>query len=116
MKRVALGALELYQRFAPRRVRDACRFRPSCSEYAKLAIKEHGFLRGTVLAVRRLKRCVPPNGGVDLTGLSLSAAQAEWWWKVSATPSEQSPRGCGDALGHNRGREPRKGEPLAPSR
>ena len=100
MKHVALGALELYQRFAPRRIRNACRFRPSCSEYAKLAIKEHGFLRGTVLTARRLKRCVPPNGGVDLTALSLDTAQAEHFWRMSATPCEQSPRGCGHALGH----------------
>ena len=76
MKRVALGALNLYQRFAPRHVRDACLFQPSCSVYAQLAIEEHGVLRGVALAAKRLKRCVRPNGGIDLTGLSIDATEA----------------------------------------
>ena len=76
MKRVALGALRLYQRLAPRHVRDACLFQPTCSEYAKLAIQEHGVLHGVALTAKRLKRCVPPNGGIDLRGLSIDATEA----------------------------------------
>lgn len=37
----------------------SCRFAPSCSEYALIALEEHGPLRGLVLAVRRLLRCHP---------------------------------------------------------
>ena len=37
----------------------ACRFQPTCSEYATLAISRHGFVRGTLLAVRRILRCHP---------------------------------------------------------
>ena len=73
MKRIAIGALQLYQRLAPRRLRDACRFQPTCSEYAKLAILEHGLFRGAALTAKRLMRCIPPNGGVDLTGISSDA-------------------------------------------
>jgi putative membrane protein insertion efficiency factor len=37
----------------------SCRFVPSCSDYARDAVLEHGALRGTWLAVRRLGRCHP---------------------------------------------------------
>lgn len=36
-----------------------CRFSPSCSEYARLAVETHGAGRGTWLATRRLLRCRP---------------------------------------------------------
>jgi len=43
-----------------------CRFYPSCSEYALVAVDRHGVLRGGRLAVWRLLRCNPWNpGGVD---------------------------------------------------
>jgi len=37
----------------------ACRFQPSCSEYAALAIDYHGVFRGTWLALRRISKCHP---------------------------------------------------------
>lgn len=37
----------------------ACRFQPTCSEYAALAIETHGLLRGAILALGRLARCHP---------------------------------------------------------
>jgi putative membrane protein insertion efficiency factor len=43
-----------------------CRFYPSCSAYALTALRRHGALKGSWLAVRRLGRCHPWNpGGVD---------------------------------------------------
>ncbi|MGO8968770.1 MAG: membrane protein insertion efficiency factor YidD [Myxococcaceae bacterium] len=45
----------------------ACRFYPSCSAYALQALRLHGPLRGSWLALRRLGRCHPLNpGGVDM--------------------------------------------------
>jgi len=36
-----------------------CRYTPSCSEYAKEAIEEHGSITGTWMGVRRVLRCNP---------------------------------------------------------
>lgn len=44
----------------------ACRFQPTCSEYAALALSQHGFLRGGLMAFGRLLRCHPLcRGGFD---------------------------------------------------
>jgi putative membrane protein insertion efficiency factor len=46
-----------------------CKYHPSCSEYASLACREFGLLRGAVKAVWRLLRCNPwSRGGVDYPG------------------------------------------------
>ncbi len=37
----------------------ACRFEPSCSEYAITAVETHGLVRGLWLATRRVGRCHP---------------------------------------------------------
>jgi len=43
-----------------------CRFTPSCSEYANVAIGRYGALQGSWLALRRLARCHPwCEGGHD---------------------------------------------------
>lgn len=41
----------------------ACRFYPSCSQYADEALERHGVLHGGWLAARRLCRCGPWNAG-----------------------------------------------------
>jgi putative membrane protein insertion efficiency factor len=60
------GPIRTYQRITAGRV-SACRFYPSCSNYALEAIELHGAWRGFGLALRRLSRCRPfgPHG-VDL--------------------------------------------------
>lgn len=47
-------------------VTGACRFQPTCSEYAAIAVSEYGFLRGGLMALGRLLRCHPfCKGGFD---------------------------------------------------
>ena len=43
----------------------ACRFHPSCSEYAQQALHRHGAIRGGGLAMTRLSRCHPWHPGGD---------------------------------------------------
>jgi hypothetical protein len=55
-----------YRRWISPMLPPACRFHPSCSEYAAEAVDRHGAARGAVLAARRLARCHPwCEGGVD---------------------------------------------------
>jgi len=55
-----------YRRFVSPWLPPACRFYPTCSEYAMQALESHGLLRGTALAIWRLARCHPfSKGGFD---------------------------------------------------
>jgi len=64
--RIAAATVKAYQRFVSPLLPPACRFAPTCSEYARLALLEHGLARGTWLALRRLTRCHPFHpGGYD---------------------------------------------------
>jgi len=64
--RTALGILRAYQRLVSPLLPSACRFAPTCSEYARLAIVELGLVHGAALAAWRLARCHPFHpGGYD---------------------------------------------------
>ena len=65
MKNALLLLIFLYQRFAPASVRKVCLFTPSCSEYMRLSVLKYGVWRGVWKGLRRLRRCHPPNGGID---------------------------------------------------
>lgn len=66
MKAVLLLLIRGYQRTLSRILPPACRFHPSCSQYAYDAVTLHGGLRGTWLAARRILRCHPFHpGGYD---------------------------------------------------
>ena len=51
-----------YQRCISPLTPPTCRFRPTCSEYARQAIVKHGPFKGMYLAVRRILRCHPWGG------------------------------------------------------
>ena len=67
MRTVAVAPIRLYQLIvSPWLPANTCKFHPSCSEYAVLAIRKHGVLKGILLAGGRLLRCHPwSHGGVD---------------------------------------------------
>ncbi len=64
-KRVTIWLIMAYQRFAPARIRERCRYEPSCSQYAITALKKYGYFKGMYKAIKRLISCRPPNGGID---------------------------------------------------
>lgn len=66
MRWVVIAPLRLYKLILSPFLPPACRFYPTCSQYAAQAIEKHGVLRGGILAAKRLARCHPFNpGGVD---------------------------------------------------
>ncbi|HEV8054608.1 MAG TPA: membrane protein insertion efficiency factor YidD [Candidatus Limnocylindrales bacterium] len=61
-----LGALRAYKRDVSPLLPPACRYTPSCSEYAMDAVERHGVAKGLALAVKRVLSCNPfSRGGYD---------------------------------------------------
>ncbi len=56
------GLIRGYQLLISPVLPPACRYLPTCSDYAAEAVLRHGALRGTWLALRRLARCHPWGG------------------------------------------------------
>ena len=66
MRTALLAALRFYKAHISPQLPPACRYTPTCSEYAMEAIERHGALRGTLLAIRRVLSCNPfSRGGYD---------------------------------------------------
>lgn len=66
MRRFLIILIRIYQALLSPLLGPRCRFYPSCSEYAAQALQQHGLLRGSGLALRRLSHCHPLNpGGVN---------------------------------------------------
>ena len=59
MKWVLMLPVLLYRLLLRPLLPRACRFHPTCSDYALAALRGHGALRGGWLAARRLLRCHP---------------------------------------------------------
>ncbi len=66
MKGLLLRLIAFYQRRISPHLPDACRYIPSCSEYARVAIQRYGAARGTWMGFKRIMRCNPLfKGGYD---------------------------------------------------
>ncbi|MBQ3586005.1 MAG: membrane protein insertion efficiency factor YidD [Synergistaceae bacterium] len=67
MTRIAVTLIRIYQTLISPYLGNNCRFYPTCSNYAISVYQEWGFLRGSLLTVKRLLKCGFWNpGGVDL--------------------------------------------------
>ena len=58
-KLLALGLIYAYKICISPFFPNTCRFVPSCSTYAILAIKEFGVVKGSFLAIKRILKCNP---------------------------------------------------------
>ena len=58
-QRTVLACLTFYKILLSPLFPGACRFLPSCSQYAREAVTVHGTVKGAWLAARRLSRCQP---------------------------------------------------------
>jgi len=66
MKFFVLDLLGVYKVFLSPLFPAACRFEPTCSEYAREAVEKYGALRGTWMGLLRILRCQPfCKGGHD---------------------------------------------------
>lgn len=75
MRRLSSLLIRAYQAYSSTR-EPRCKFYPSCSNYAAVAIKRHG-LKGLAMATWRLARCHPwSHGGVDYVDEELDSADA----------------------------------------
>ena len=72
LKLIALLLIYLYKFLISPLLPKTCIYTPSCSTYAAQAIKKHGIIDGTILAVKRICRCSPHHkGGLDEVPLSI---------------------------------------------
>ena len=66
MRKLFISLIHLYRLLISPLLGDRCRFYPSCSHYAEEAVLQHGVLKGSWLAFKRLGKCHPwHEGGID---------------------------------------------------
>ena len=69
MKKIAIYLIKFYKKhisifFEKNGVK--CKFVPTCSEYAILALQKYGFFKGTMISIKRIIKCNPfSKGGYD---------------------------------------------------
>ncbi|MCS7259108.1 MAG: membrane protein insertion efficiency factor YidD [candidate division WOR-3 bacterium] len=59
LTKIGIRIITCYQVFISPMLPRSCRFYPSCSEYAKEALKRYGIVHGGFLAIKRILRCNP---------------------------------------------------------
>jgi len=67
MKHLLIFLIEAYRKYlSPLKRTPSCKFVPSCSLYARIAVEKYGVFKGSFLAVKRILRCNPfSKGGYD---------------------------------------------------
>ncbi len=65
MKKVLLFLINIYQKIFSILIKNmlgissSCRYSPTCSQYAKIAITQHGIVKGSAMAAARIISCQP---------------------------------------------------------
>lgn len=67
MKKIIILMIKFYRKYiSPMKRGGACRFIPTCSQYALQAVEKYGAIKGSYLAIKRILRCNPFHwGGFD---------------------------------------------------
>ena len=66
MKCLLLALVKFYRNFISPLLPPSCRYVPTCSEYALIAIERYGAMKGGWLSLKRILRCHPwHEGGYD---------------------------------------------------
>lgn len=66
VRKLFLGMIRFYQLAISPYIGAHCRFTPTCSQYAYIAINRYGAVKGLYLAIRRILKCHPfHKGGYD---------------------------------------------------
>jgi putative membrane protein insertion efficiency factor len=87
-RELAVAPIRFYRRFLSPLKPPMCRFEPTCSEYALVAVRVHGVVKGFLLGAWRLLRCQPLcEGGHDPVPPRGS------WRRAAAEPREED-EGC----------------------
>ena len=60
-----ISIVRLY-RLLPLRSHSRCRYTPTCSVYMIISLRKYGLFYGLFKGIRRICRCKPPYGGIDL--------------------------------------------------
>lgn len=69
----SIKLIRWYQHRISPKLGNRCVFEPSCSHFCELVIREFGLLKGIYLTAKRLIRCRPGAGGIDLPNLKKGA-------------------------------------------
>lgn len=66
MKKILIKMIKAYQKI-PGNFHSKCKYIPTCSNYTIEALEEHGFIKGSLLGIKRILKCNPfSKGGIDL--------------------------------------------------
>lgn len=60
---IGTSLVALYQNWLSPALPPSCRFRPTCSEYTRIAIRRYGLIRGGWMGLKRLAKCHPFHPG-----------------------------------------------------
>jgi len=63
IKTALIGFIKIYSFILSPLLGQNCRFHPTCSQYARKAIEQHGSFKGSLLGIRRIMKCHPWHKG-----------------------------------------------------